>query len=374
VSELEHSSPDRLHSFEREDEVGALGERSATERAGLPQSYRMRADAHYVDQIESRYEGPPIRLMPARQIEIAGPSPSDNLEALTRSIAAHGMLQPLLVNRHNGGYRLIAGRRRLAAAIDLGLTDVPCLTYEIEEAEAMALARADNLRDSVPSDQPRPSSDADRSHEVLRALAVELTQLVGSAALLRHTPHTAFPHRVAADLVQAQAWRAAWLASAAAVVARQHRESRMKPIGVIFDRVRAGFEPEARLTSLQLDCSVSSSAAGVTFDEDLGVVAVSACVFATLSWMDGFEGPRVEVRADAPTSRMLKIEVAQRSIPVPPDAAGCLTDPESRRSGDLRAVIALLAVKSLAVQHGGTVEVSFMGGRGSLIQSAFCQA
>jgi hypothetical protein len=62
----------------------------------------MRADSHYVDQLESRCACPPIRLIPTRQIAAVVPSPSILLESLARSIAAHGVVQPLLVRAVNG--------------------------------------------------------------------------------------------------------------------------------------------------------------------------------------------------------------------------------------------------------------------------------
>ena len=43
------------------------------------------------------------------------------LEQLSASIAEHGVLQPILVTTITGGYRLIAGERRLRAAEMAGL-------------------------------------------------------------------------------------------------------------------------------------------------------------------------------------------------------------------------------------------------------------
>lgn len=49
------------------------------------------------------------------------------MEELTRSIEQHGILQPLVVHRFEGGYELIAGERRLRAAKSLGWDQVPCV-------------------------------------------------------------------------------------------------------------------------------------------------------------------------------------------------------------------------------------------------------
>ena len=377
MSELEQSGTGTSHESPRpdrnEDVVGLLGRRSVSERGGLPRDYQMRADSHYVDQLESRYVGPAVRLIPTREIETVDPSSSVRLEALAQSIAAHGILQPLLVRRHDGRYRLIAGRKRLAAAIAAGITDVPCLIHDVGEAEAVALAQADNLRGPVFPEHVHSCEPADLLHQVLRALSVDLASIGSSAALLKLTSNALLQHRVAADLVQAQAWRAAWLANATAVIAGQHRESRAKPIGAILDRVKAGFEAEARLTRLQLNCSVAPNAACFTFDEDFGVIALTGCVFATLAWLDGLEEPCVEVHAEAPNPRTLKIEVVQRTTPVPAEMARALQELGHVRPGDLPAAIGLLTLKSLAMQHGGTAEFLSIPNRGSLIQSTFCR-
>ena len=378
MSELEQSatgsSLDSSRPPRNEDLVDALGDPPAAEREGLPRGYRMRADSHYVEQLESRYACPAIRLIPARQIETIEPSSSVRVEALARSIAAHGIVQPLLVRTHNGRYQLIAGRKRLAAAIEAGVTDVPCLIHDVDEAEAAALAEADNLRTQVAPDQGQSSTSDEFLHHVLRTLSTDLAGIGTLAALLRPTPTSAFRHRATADLIQAQAWRAAWLAGATAIVTGQHGPSRPKPIESILDCVKAGFEAEARLTSLQLECAVAPNAAGFAFDEDLGVAAVTGSVFATLSWLEACEEPRVEVRAAAPNPRTLNIEVAQRTASIPPELARYLREPGSVRPGDLTAALGLAAVKSLAEQHGGTSELIAIGGRGSVIRSTFCRS
>ncbi len=49
------------------------------------------------------------------------------MEELTRSIEQHGILQPLVVHRIEGGYELVAGERRLRAAKSLSWDQVPCV-------------------------------------------------------------------------------------------------------------------------------------------------------------------------------------------------------------------------------------------------------
>ena len=119
------------------------------EREGLPRNYRMRADAHYVDQLEAPAQ-PVIRMVKLGQIDCRDLPASDRVEALTRSVGIHGVLQPMLVKRQGGRYSLIAGRKRLAAAIAAGLTTVPCTLHDAEGPALDAEIRDDTaalLRD-----------------------------------------------------------------------------------------------------------------------------------------------------------------------------------------------------------------------------------
>jgi len=69
------------------------------------------------------------------------------LAELKESIRAKGILQPLLVARTEEGYQLIAGERRLRAARELGMEEVPVLIRELRENEnLLELALVENLQ------------------------------------------------------------------------------------------------------------------------------------------------------------------------------------------------------------------------------------
>jgi ParB family chromosome partitioning protein len=68
------------------------------------------------------------------------------LEQLSASIAEHGVLQPILVTSITGGYRLIAGERRLRAAEMAGLTHIPAVVRSADEMSQLALALIENLQ------------------------------------------------------------------------------------------------------------------------------------------------------------------------------------------------------------------------------------
>ena len=87
--------------------------------------------------------------------EVISPNPDqprryfdpDGLRELAESIRVHGILQPLSVRRKGGGrYELIAGERRLRAAILCGLEQVPCLVLEVSRDSSCLLSLIENLQ------------------------------------------------------------------------------------------------------------------------------------------------------------------------------------------------------------------------------------
>jgi ParB family transcriptional regulator, chromosome partitioning protein len=68
------------------------------------------------------------------------------LAELINSIRERGVLQPLLVRKQGEDYELIAGERRLRAAGEAGLTDVPVIVMDVADHEALELALIENLQ------------------------------------------------------------------------------------------------------------------------------------------------------------------------------------------------------------------------------------
>ena len=66
---------------------------------------------------------------------------------LADSIRAQGVVQPVLVRpRQAGGYELIAGERRLRAAIKAGLSKVPVVVREASDHDSLQLALIENVQ------------------------------------------------------------------------------------------------------------------------------------------------------------------------------------------------------------------------------------
>lgn len=70
-----------------------------------------------------------------------------DLRSLTASIQRHGVMQPVVVEKHAGSLRLRAGHRRVAAARIGGLTRVPAMIHEksLDEEEWLIASIQENV-------------------------------------------------------------------------------------------------------------------------------------------------------------------------------------------------------------------------------------
>ncbi|WP_069074072.1 ParB/RepB/Spo0J family partition protein [Nostoc sp. KVJ20] len=66
---------------------------------------------------------------------------------LIKSIEEHGILEPLLVRPlANGNYELVAGERRYRAAQSIGLSELPVVSKELDDQQALQVALLENLQ------------------------------------------------------------------------------------------------------------------------------------------------------------------------------------------------------------------------------------
>lgn len=70
----------------------------------------------------------------------------DKLRELSDSIAEFGVLTPLIVRRVGNYYQLIAGERRLRAAVMAGFTHVPCVLNHADSEKAAYISLIENLQ------------------------------------------------------------------------------------------------------------------------------------------------------------------------------------------------------------------------------------
>lgn len=65
---------------------------------------------------------------------------------LAASIAAKGVLQPILVRPAQSGYEIVAGERRFRAARQAGLVTIPAVVRELSDQETLEIAIIENLQ------------------------------------------------------------------------------------------------------------------------------------------------------------------------------------------------------------------------------------
>ena len=72
----------------------------------------------------------------------------DELQALTESVKANGILMPILVRRLGDGknYEIVAGERRWRAAQEAQLYEVPVVVKELDDKQALEMALVENIQ------------------------------------------------------------------------------------------------------------------------------------------------------------------------------------------------------------------------------------
>jgi ParB family chromosome partitioning protein len=71
--------------------------------------------------------------------------PEKGMADLVQSIKQTGLLQPLVVRPAADGFQLIAGERRLRAAIQAGLNDVPVVVHDASDEQVLEIALVENI-------------------------------------------------------------------------------------------------------------------------------------------------------------------------------------------------------------------------------------
>lgn len=68
-----------------------------------------------------------------------------DLDELTESIKANGVIQPILVRKAGANFEIIAGERRYRASVNAGLDSIPALVRQATDEEMLELALVENI-------------------------------------------------------------------------------------------------------------------------------------------------------------------------------------------------------------------------------------
>jgi ParB family chromosome partitioning protein len=105
----------------------------------------------------------------------------DRLRELADSIAAQGMIQPIVVRpAGKQQYEIVAGERRWRAAQLAGLNEVPVVVRDVDDQSAMAMALIENIQ----RDDLNPLEEATALHRLLNEFELthqQVAQAVGKS-------------------------------------------------------------------------------------------------------------------------------------------------------------------------------------------------
>jgi ParB family chromosome partitioning protein len=118
-------------------------------RVGLPTFVKSKFDNHFVEEISARTRTPVIRNIPIQKVVTNDQQPRKDLgdlQEMADSIKEKGILEPILIRPRNGQFEIIAGERRFQAAKLAGLSEIPCIEYDIADNEALELSIIENVQ------------------------------------------------------------------------------------------------------------------------------------------------------------------------------------------------------------------------------------
>ncbi|MEO7191882.1 MAG: hypothetical protein ABI051_12575 [Vicinamibacterales bacterium] len=268
------------------DTAAPISDSPSKGREGLPSGFRMRADAHYVDELTST------------SARLPGPA-------------------------------------------------APNADAEVQRAEQM-----------------------DRMQRLLERLSADLATIQSVAGLIGDAA-SPLARRLHLDLIQAEAWRSAWLIEAHRLLNGDRRSDvRPRPIGPMLERLRQGFSAESRLRGTSLQVRTSDWNATVAVDETVILTAIAGALLATV----GLVGDRdchapLRVTVEALAGQLRTVEVAQDEVEAPAIAGVRFFDLGwTDRPGGWLAAVGAATAKAVARQHGGHAALLVGEPRGTVVR------
>jgi len=108
----------------------------------------------------------------------------ESLQELADSIAAQGVVQPIVVRPiGDESYEIIAGERRWRATQQAGLSDIPVVVRDVTDQEAMAMGLIENIQ----RDDLNPLEEAEALHRLLNEFELTHQQIAKAVGKSRTT-------------------------------------------------------------------------------------------------------------------------------------------------------------------------------------------
>lgn len=104
----------------------------------------------------------------------------DKLTQLSESIKEHGVVQPIIVKKHNDSYRIVAGERRWRAAKLADFKTIPVIVKDLSSKQVMEIALIENLQ----REDLNPIEEAEAYHKLMKEYLLtqeQLSKVVGKS-------------------------------------------------------------------------------------------------------------------------------------------------------------------------------------------------
>ena len=126
----------------------------------------------------------PVELITRSRYQPRRTFDPDSLRELADSIAAQGVIQPIVVRPiADGRFEIIAGERRWRAAQQAGLADIPVVVREVDEQAALAIALIENIQ----RDDLNPLEEANALQRLLSEFGLTHQQVAEAVGKSRTT-------------------------------------------------------------------------------------------------------------------------------------------------------------------------------------------
>ncbi len=88
----------------------------------------------------------PINLIKANKSQPRKNFDPVKISELAQSIKEHGVIQPIILNKQENIYIVIAGERRFRAAKSIGLVEIPAIIMNIDNKEVLEISLIENIQ------------------------------------------------------------------------------------------------------------------------------------------------------------------------------------------------------------------------------------